>query len=166
MAGFASPLALLSGFIFGKWLGTFVLVIGMSIGATLLYIFSNYFLKEIIKEKFLTKFKNLEIKFKKSEFIYLLIYRFIGGIPFVISNMLPCIFNVKVKNFFFATVIGIIPQIFLVVSIGSGLEKIIDQNLEAPKFKDIIFSTDVYFPLVGFFLLILLTIILKKFFYK
>jgi uncharacterized membrane protein YdjX (TVP38/TMEM64 family) len=166
MAGFASPLALLSGFIFGKWLGTFVLVIGMSIGATLLYIFSNYFLKEIIKEKFLTKFKNLQIKFKKSEFIYLLIYRFIGGIPFVISNMLPCIFNVKVKNFFFATVIGIIPQIFLVVSIGSGLEKIIDQNLEAPKFKDIIFSTDVYFPLVGFFLLILLTIILKKFFYK
>ena len=166
MAGFASPIALLAGFIFGKWLGTFILVFGMSIGATFLYIFANYFLKEIIKEKFLNKFKDLEVKFKRSEFNYLLIYRFIGGIPFVISNVLPCIFNVKIKNFFLTTIIGIIPQIFLMVSIGSGIEKIIDQNLEAPKIKDLIFSPDIYFPLIGFFLLIILTIILRKFFYK
>ena len=166
MAGFASPIALLAGFIFGKWLGTFILVFGMSIGATFLYIFANYFLKEIIKEKFLNKFKDLEAKFKRSEFNYLLIYRFIGGIPFVISNVLPCIFNVKIKNFFLATIIGIIPQIFLMVSIGSGIEKIIDQNLEAPRIKDLIFSPDIYFPLVSFFLLIILTIILRKFFYK
>ena len=166
MAGFAAPLALLAGFIFGKWLGTFILVIGMSTGATFLYIFGNYFLKEIIKEKFLVKFKDLEIKFKKSEFVYLLVYRFIGGIPFFLSNVLPCIFNVKIKNFFLATIIGIIPQVFLMVSIGSGLEKIIKQNLEAPRVRDLILSPDIYVPLTCFFLLIILTIILKKFFYK
>ena len=166
MAGFAAPFALLAGFIFGKWLGTFILVIGMSIGATFLYIFGNYFLKEIIKEKFLAKFKDLEIKFKKSEFVYLLVYRFIGGIPFALSNVLPCIFNVKIKNFFLATIIGIIPQVFLMVSIGSGLEKIIKQNLEAPRVRDLILSPDIYVPLTCFFLLIILTIILKKFFYK
>jgi len=166
MAGFAAPFALLAGFIFGKWLGTFILVIGMSIGATFLYIFGNYFLKEIIKEKFLVKFKDLEIKFKKSEFVYLLVYRFIGGIPFALSNVLPCIFNVKIKNFFLATIIGIIPQVFLMVSIGSGLEKIIKQNLEAPRVRDLILSPDIYVPLTCFFLLIMLTIILKKFFYK
>ena len=166
MAGFAAPFALLAGFIFGKWLGTFILVIGMSTGATFLYIFGNYFLKEIIKEKFLVKFKDLEIKFKKSEFVYLLVYRFIGGIPFFLSNVLPCIFNVKIKNFFLATIIGIIPQVFLMVSIGSGLEKIIKQNLEAPRVRDLILSPDIYVPLTCFFLLIILTIILKKFFYK
>ena len=166
MAGFAFPVIILAGFIFDKWLGTFIVVSGMSIGATFLYIFGNYFLKDFIKEKLLGNFKKLEIKFKKSEFIYLLAYRFIGGIPFVISNVLPCIFNVKLKNFFFATIIGIIPQIFLMVSIGSGIEKIIDQNLEPPKFKDLILSPDIYFPLGGFFLLIILTIILKKLFYK
>ena len=37
MAGFGLPVALLAGFIFGKWLGTFILVIGMTIGATILY---------------------------------------------------------------------------------------------------------------------------------
>ena len=64
MAGFGLPVALLAGFIFGKWLGVFLLVISMSIGATILYTIGNYFFKEIIREKFLDRFKNLEIKFK------------------------------------------------------------------------------------------------------
>ena len=164
--GFGSPIALLGGFIFGKWIGTIVVVLGLSIGATFLYMFGNYFLRELIKDKFLIKYKNLEIKFKKSEFFYLLIYRFIGGIPWQLSCVLPTIFNVKVSNFFFASFIGIIPQIFLVVSIGSGLEKIIDQNSQVPTVSDIIFSADVYIPILAFFTLLLITIFLKKLFYK
>jgi uncharacterized membrane protein YdjX (TVP38/TMEM64 family) len=166
MAGFGLPVALLAGFIFGKWLGTFILVIGMSVGATILYMIGNYFFKEVIKEKFLEKYKNLEIKFKKSEFIYLLVYRFIGGIPFALSNVLPCIFNVKVLNFFWATLIGLTPQLFVVVSIGSGLEKIIEKNLEAPKIIDLIYSRDIYIPMLLFVVLIIITIIAKKIFYK
>ena len=164
--GFGSPVALMGGFIFGKWIGTIVVVFGLSIGATLLYIFGNYFLKEFIKEKFLNKYHNLETKFKKSEFVYLLIYRFIGGIPWQISCLLPTIFNVQVRNFFFATLIGIVPQIFLAVSIGSGFEKIIDQNSEVPGITKIISSPDIYIPLALFFTLILITIILRKIFYK
>ena len=166
VGGFGSPIVLFGGFIFGNWLGTLFLIIGMSIGATGLYIFANYFLKDLIKEKFLTKFKSLEFKFKKSEFLYLLIYRFVGGIPFAISNVLPCIFNVKVSNFFWATFIGMIPQIFILASISSGLEKVIDQNLKAPKITDVIVNPDIYIPLITFFILILMTIFFRKFFYK
>ena len=138
----------------------------MTIGATILYSIGNYFFKEIIKEKFLNRFKNLEIKFKESEFIYLLVYRFIGGIPFAISNVLPCIFNVKIQNFFLATLIGMLPQLFLWVSIGSGIEKIIEQNLDAPGIKQIIFSPDIYIPLIIFAILVLVSIIARKKFYK
>ena len=166
VGGFGSPIVLFGGFIFGNWLGTLLLIIGMSIGATGLYIFANYFLKDLIKENFLTKFKSLEFKFKKSEFLYLLIYRFVGGIPFAISNVLPCIFNVKVSNFFWATFIGMIPQIFILTSISSGLEKVIDQNLKAPKVTDVIVNPDIYIPLITFFILILMTIFFRKFFYK
>ena len=166
MAGFGIPVSLLAGFIFGKWLGTFILVVGLSIGATILYVFGNYFLKEIIREKFLNKFRNLEIKFKKSEFIYLLIYRFVGGVPFFISNMLPCIFNVRIGNFFLATLLGIAPGLFIVVSIGSGLEKIIDQNLVAPEIKDIIYTPDIYIPIIAFVGFIIFTIVARKIFYK
>tara|TARA_B100000963_G_C22474384_1_gene601689 strand:+ start:215 stop:937 length:723 start_codon:yes stop_codon:yes gene_type:complete len=164
--GFGSPIALLGGFIFGKWIGTVVVVLGLSIGATFLYIFGNYFLKDLIKEKFLNKFQNLESKFKKSEFIYLLVYRFIGGVPWQLSCLLPTIFNVKVSNFFFASFIGIIPQIFLAVSIGSGLEKIIEQNSEVPKISEIIFSEEIYIPILAFFCLIIITIFLRRIFYK
>ena len=164
--GFGSPIALIGGFIFGKWLGTILVVLGLSIGATFLYLFGNFFLKDLIREKFLKRYQSLEIKFKKSEFFYLLIYRFIGGIPWQLSCLLPTIFNVKAINFFFATLIGIIPQIFIAVSIGSGLEKVIDQNSEVPGLSEIIFSTDVYVPIIAFFILVLLTILLRKLFYK
>ena len=75
-------------------------------------------------------------------------------------------FNVKVSNFFYATLIGIIPQIFLAVSIGSGLEKIIDENIEAPSIIDLLSSRDIYIPMIIFFLLIIFSVIVRKFFYK
>ena len=164
--GFGSPIALIGGFIFGKWLGTILVVLGLSIGATFLYLFGNFFLKDLIREKFLKRYQSLEIKFKKSEFFYLLIYRFMGGIPWQLSCLLPTIFNVKAINFFFATLIGIIPQIFIAVSIGSGLEKVIDQNSEVPGLSEIIFSPDIYVPIVAFFILVLLTLLLRKLFNK
>ena len=165
-AGFGSPIAIFGGFIFGKWIGSFIVVFGLSLGAILLYFFANFFLKELIEEKFLNKYKNLEEKFKKSEFIYLLVYRFIGGIPFAIANVLPCIFNVKPINFFGATLLGIFPQIFLLCSIGSGLEKIIDQNLEAPRIIDLIYTPEIYLPLLAFLILVIITIFVRKLFYR
>jgi uncharacterized membrane protein YdjX (TVP38/TMEM64 family) len=165
-AGFGSPLALFAGFIFGKWFGLIFAVIGMTIGATLLYIFANYFLKEMIRDKFLNRFKKLEEKFRKSEFLYLLIYRFVGGIPFQIQNVLPCIFDVKIFNFFWSTLLGMTPSLFIVISIGSGLEEIIDQNLNAPSVTDLITSPSIYIPLIAFFGLLIITIFFRKVFYK
>ena len=164
--GFGSPVSLLAGFILGKWVGTITVVLGLSIGATFLYIFGNFFLKDFVREKFLNKFQNLDDKFKKSEFLYLLIYRFIGGIPWQLSCILPTLFNVKVINFLLATLIGIIPQVFLVVSIGSGLETIISQNLKPPSIIDIISSPTIYLPLGTFFFLIIVTVFLRSIFYK
>ena len=164
--GFGSPVSLLAGFILGKWVGTITVVLGLSIGATFLYIFGNFFLKDFVREKFLNKFQNLDNKFKKSEFLYLLIYRFIGGIPWQLSCILPTLFNVKVINFLLATLIGIIPQVFLVVSIGSGLESIISQNLKPPSIIDIISSPTIYLPLGTFFFLIIITVFLRSVFYK
>ena len=166
MAGFALPVALLAGFIFGKWLGIFLLVVGLTIGATLLYIFGNYFLKNFIKEKFLNNFIKLESKFKKSEFNYLLLYRFVGGIPFAIANLLPILFNVRIKNYFWSTLIGIIPGHFLIVSLGSGLENAVEKNQNMPKITELIYSPEIYIPLTLFIVLIFASLILKKILYK
>ena len=162
LLGFGTPIVLVGGFIFGKWFGTLLTVFGLSFGATLLYIFANYFLKETIEEKFSKKFINLTDKFKKNEFIFFLIYRNIPGIPFFISNILPTLFNIKIKNFFFGTLIGMTPQLFIGVSLGAGLNKVLEENKNPPSFFDLIFTPDVYFPIVGLVIIVLLGIILKK----
>ena len=46
--GFGFPIAIFGGFIFGKWIGTVVAVLGLSIGATFLYLFSNFFVYEYL----------------------------------------------------------------------------------------------------------------------
>jgi len=166
MLGFGSPVALLGGFIFGKWIGTLIVALGLSIGATFLYIFANYFLKDFIREKFLHKFKNLEKKFKKNELIYFFLYRFVGGIPFQLANVLPVLFNVSIKNYLIGTLAGIMPSLFIIVSLGSGIEKIINRNEQAPSIIDLLFSPEIYFPISLFVLLILTIIIIKKFFYN
>ena len=166
MLGFGSPVALLGGFIFGKWIGTLIVALGLSIGATFLYIFANYFLKDFIREKFLHKFKNLEKKFKKNELIYFFLYRFVGGIPFQLANVLPVLFNVSIKNYLIGTIAGIMPSLFIIVSLGSGIEKIINRNEQAPSIIDLLYSPEIYFPISLFVLLILTIIIIKKFFYN
>ena len=160
--GFGSPVFLVGGFIFGKWLGTLLVVFGLSIGATFLYIFANYFLKDLVEEKFSSRFINLTEKFKKNEFIFFLIYRFIGGIPFFISNILPTIFNVKVRNFFLGSIIGMAPQLFVGASLGAGLSKILKENSEVPSFFELIFSPDIYLPIFGIVILVLIGLLLKK----
>ena len=75
-------------------------------------------------------------------------------------------FDVKIFNYFWATFIGMMPSLFLVISIGSGLEKIIDQNLKAPSMIDLITSPSIYIPLIAFFALLTITIFFRKIFYK
>ena len=58
------------------------------------------------------------------------------------------------------------PQIFIGTSLGSGIEKIINQNEQMPTFFDILTSKDIYYPLLAFILLIIISIFLKKKIYK
>ncbi len=166
LLGFGSPVFLVGGFIFGKWLGTLIIVFGLSIGATFLYMFANYFLKDLIEEKFSSRFNNLTEKFKENEFTFFLIYRFIGGIPFFISNILPTIFNVKIRNFFLGSVIGMTPQLFVGASLGAGLNKILEENSEAPSLLQLLLTPDIYLPIIGIITLVLIGFLLRKKFYS
>ena len=166
MLGFGSPVALLGGLIFGKWYGTLIVVSGLSLGATFLYIFGIFFLKNFLEKNFYNKFKKLELNFKKNELVFLIIYRFIGGLPFQIGNLLPVLFNVKIINYFISTFVGIAPQIFIIASLGSGIEKIIAQNETMPTFIDLISSNEIYLPVLFFIITLLVAILLKNYFYK
>ena len=166
LLGFGSPVALASGFIFGKWIGTIIIATSLSVGSLLLYLIANFFFRDLVQQKLGNRMVFLKDLFKKNEFLYFLIYRFIGGLPFFIHNTLPVIFNVKIVNYFFGTLLGMIPQLFIMVSIGSGLEKIIKTNNSPPSFFEIIASKDIYLPLIAFIAIVVISIFLKKKFYK
>ena len=166
LLGFGSPVTLVGGFIFGKWLGTLLVVLGLSIGATFLYLTANFFFKDVIEKKFSLRFSNLTEKFKKNEFTFFLIYRFVGGIPFFISNILPTLFNVKIINFFFGSIIGMTPQLFVGASLGAGLNKVIENNEKLPTIFDFILNPDIYLPIIGLMIFVLIGFLIKKKFYN
>ncbi len=166
LLGFGSPVALASGFIFGKWIGTIIIATSLSVGSLLLYLIANFFFRDLVQQKLGNRMVFLKDLFKKNEFLYFLIYRFIGGLPFFIHNTLPVIFNIRIINYFFGTLLGMIPQLFIMVSIGSGLEKIIKTNNSPPSFFEIIASKDIYLPLIAFIGIVVISIFLKKKFYK
>ena len=43
LLGFGTPILIMSGILFGQWLGTFISVISISIGALILYIIGSFF---------------------------------------------------------------------------------------------------------------------------
>ena len=166
LLGFASPIFLVGGFLFGKWVGTLVVVLGLTSGATLLYIFASFMFKDFIYNKFSKKYNYLFEIFKKNELLYFVIYRFIGGIPFFLQNLIPTIFNIKIKNYFFGSLIGLTPQLFIGVSLGSGIDKLIENNNEMPSVLEMIMTPDIYLPILGLFLIIFIGFIYRKKFVK
>ena len=166
LLGFGTPIFLVGGFIFGKWIGTLVVLLGLTTGATILYLITNYFLKDLIFKLFLKKFSFLVDKFKKNEFIYFVIYRAIGGIPFFIQNILPALFNIKLKIYFFGSLIGLAPQLFIGTSLGAGLSKVIENNIEPPTFLQMIQTPDIYIPVSALFIFLVVALIFRKKFFK
>ena len=163
LLGFGSPLLLISGILFGKWVGTLISVVSISIGALILYQIANYFFKDLIYrllEKRFIKYINL---FKKNEFYYFLAFRLSGGlgIPFGLQNVLPTIFNIKKRNYFFASFLGFIPMFFVWNTIGAGLNEYIKQ---AQNFNliNLFINKEIYIPLIFFIFIIIISIIIKR----
>jgi len=158
---------LIIGFIFGKWLGTLILIIGNTLGGFLLYHLAKTFFSDLIEKKFKTRFSKFIDFFNKNDTLYFMCFRFIGGggAPFPVQNVLPVLFNMPAKNYIIATFLGILPTTFVTVALGSGIEKVIDQNDEL-SFLPVIQSPEIYIPIIAFFLILVIAFIIKKFYFK
>ena len=167
LLGFAMPLLIFAGFVFGKWWGIFIVISATSIGATFLYILAGVFFREFVEEKLAPKFSKLREFFNKNDIVYFMCFRFIGGggVPYAVQNVIPVLFNMNTRNYFIATAVGSLPSMFVTVAIGSGIEKVIDENVQLTAMK-VITSPDIYMPLIGFFIILISAFILKKVFFK
>ena len=167
LLGFAMPLLIFSGFVFGKWWGILIVLTSTTIGATLLYMLVGFFFREAIKEKLAPKFSKLKEFFIKNDILYFMSFRFIGGggSPYAIQNVLPILFDMSVKNYVIATFVGSLPSMFVTVALGSGIEKVIDQNVEL-SVSTVLFSSEIYIPIIGFFIILFIAFVIRKFYFK
>ena len=166
LLGFGSPLLIISGILFGKWVGTLISVISISVGALILYVIGNFFFRDLVKKILEKKFEKYIFLFKKNEFYYFFIYRFIGGlgVPFGLQNLIPILFGMKNLNYFFSSFFGFIPGFFIFNTIGSGLNSYVAQS-EKFNMIDFILSPAIYSPILMFACLMIISFIIKKKFF-
>jgi len=167
LLGFAMPLLVFAGFVFGKWWGILIILISTTIGATLLYTLVGLLFREAIKEKLAPKFSKLKDFFNKNDFIYFTIFRFIGGggVPYAVQNVLPILFDMSIKKYFFATFIGSAPSMFVTIALGSGIERVIDKNVQL-SISTVLFSPEIYIPIIAFFMILIIAYFIKKIYFK
>ncbi len=163
LLGFGSPLLIISGILFGKWIGTFISVLSISFGALILYSIANFFFRDLVRHLLEKKFLKYIHLFKKNEFNYFLAFRLTGGlgIPFGPQNVLPVIFNIKKFNYFFASFLGFIPIFFIWNTIGSGLNEYIKQA-DNFSFINLLLNKEIYFPIILFVIFMFISMIIKK----
>ena len=166
LLGFGSPLLIISGILFGKWVGTLISVISISVGALILYVIGNFFFRDLVKKILEKKFDKYIFLFKKNEFYYFFIYRFIGGlgVPFGLQNLIPILFGMKKLSYFFSSFFGFIPGFFIFNTIGSGLNSYVAQS-EKFNMIDFILSPAIYSPILMFACLMIISFIIKKRFF-
>ena len=163
LLGFGSPLLLISGILFGKWIGTFISLLSISIGALILYSIASFFFKDLVYNLLEKRFSKYIYLFKKNEFNYFLAFRLAGGlgIPFGPQNVLPVIFNIKKSSYFFASFIGFIPMFFIWNTIGAGLNQYIKQA-DNFSFISLLLNKEIYLPIIFFVIIMLISVIIKK----
>ena len=160
LMGFGTPLIIFAGFAFGTILGSILSIFSFTIGATLLYLFANHYFKDLVEKYLGTKYASIKQNVNQNELSYFFSLRVIPGIPFPIKNLLPVLFNMKLKNFFLATLFGEAAPIIISVSIFSGLSNAFESDKDLN--LNLLFAPEIFFPLLALAMMSLIANFVKK----
>ena len=130
----ASWLSLLAGFLYGSYLGSIIVFISASIGASVAFFVSKSFFAKKLKNLFsrYPKLSVLEKVVEKGGLKLIFLARLSPIFPFSILNYFYGLNNVKFRDFALG-LLGIIPGTFLYCSIGSLAKSIQElKNVQSP----------------------------------
>jgi uncharacterized membrane protein YdjX (TVP38/TMEM64 family) len=155
-------LSVTGGFLFGSVFGAAWIVIGATIGATILFLIARSTLGEPLRQRFSGSIKTMEEGFRRNAFSYMLILRLVPLFPFWLVNLAPAFLGVSLATFVLTTAIGIIPGAFVFASIGNGLNALFDAG-EQPDLSltAIITRPDFYIPIAGLIILSLIPVVYR-----
>jgi len=119
----ASALSLVAGFLFGRWLGTVIVVGAATTGAVLVFWLSRHLLADRVRRRLARhpKARRLLAGFAADAFHYLLFLRLVPAFPFWLVNMAAAFTPISTRTYALATLIGILPGSFVFVNLGRTL---------------------------------------------
>ena len=120
----ALVLSLATGFVFGRWLGTALVVVAATVGATLVFLAARYLFADAARRRLGAAGERLAAGFTENAFAYLLFLRLVPLFPFFLVNLAPAFTATPVRTYVLATFIGIIPGAFVYVNLGQTLGRI------------------------------------------
>jgi uncharacterized membrane protein YdjX (TVP38/TMEM64 family) len=154
-------LTIAGGFLFGTWFGTILVLIGATLGATLVFLIARTALGDALRDKAGPRIKKMEQGFREDAFNYLLVLRLIPIFPFWLVNIVPAFLGVPLTTYIAATFLGIIPGSFVYASVGNGLGAVFDAG--GTPDLGIIFRAEIILPIVGLALLAALPVAYRRF---
>lgn len=144
----ATVLTLLGGFLFGRWLGTLIIVIGATAGATVIFLIARSAVGDTLREKAGPLYNKVAANMERNAVGYMLFMRLVPLFPFFAVNIVPALFNVRLLPYVLTTFFGIIPGTFVYANVGRELGTIESLgDLASPQ-------TLIAFTLLGLFALI------------
>ena len=117
-------LSLTMGFLFGRWVGTVLVVSAATIGATLVFIGARYLFADAARRRLGALGEKINAGFAENALPYLLFLRLVPLFPFFLVNLAPAFTTISVRTFAFGTLIGIIPGSFVFANLGQTLGRI------------------------------------------
>lgn len=117
-------LSLTMGFLFGRWVGTLLVVIAATIGATIVFVAARYLFADAARRRMGPLGAKISAGFAENAFNYLLFLRLVPLFPFFLVNLAPAFTTIRVRTFALGTLIGIIPGTFVIVNLGQTLGRI------------------------------------------
>jgi uncharacterized membrane protein YdjX (TVP38/TMEM64 family) len=120
----AIVLSLTIGFLFGRWVGTALVVTAATVGAALLFVAARYLFADAARKRLGTVGERINAGFTANAFLYLLFLRLVPLFPFFLVNLAPAFTTIPLSTFVVATAVGIIPGTFVFVNLGQALGSI------------------------------------------
>jgi uncharacterized membrane protein YdjX (TVP38/TMEM64 family) len=117
-------LSLAMGFIFGRWVGTALVVVAATVGATLVFLAARYLFADAARRRLGALGERINAGFTDHAFSYLLFLRLVPLFPFFLVNLAPAFTSIPVRTYALATLIGIVPGTFVYVNLGQALGRI------------------------------------------
>ena len=117
-------LSLATGFLFGRWVGSLLIVVAATLGATLVFLAARYLFADAARSRMGGLAEKINRGFSENAFNYLLFLRLIPVFPFWLVNLAPAFTDIPLRTYVLATAIGIVPGTFVYANLGKSLGSI------------------------------------------